>query len=380
VAFPTWTPGRRLAALAVVAGVTAAHLWGTSRLAEEMSLGEGAGSGATVRRIDMTFVQELQQTAPPAVAPPRPRRTARAAVKPPAPAASVPVAEPPTPSAEPEVVARAPEPAPPADAASAPDQPASQAEPGTAVAQAAPAPASAAASAAAAFEWPPSTRLTYTLTGNYQGPVNGEARVEWLRQGGRYQVHLDVSIGPSLTPFVTRRMSSEGELTDNGLRPLRYEETTRAALRSPRVAQVALEPQRVLLANGNEAERPPGVQDTASQFVQLTWLFTTQPQRLKVGAAVDFPLALPRRLDRWVYDVQAEEMLDTPAGRVPTFHLKPRRESRRAGELLVDTWIAPTLQYLPVRIRIEQDEQTWADLLIDRLPQQAADRTAPPRQ
>jgi len=101
---------------------------------------------------------------------------------------------------------------------------------------------------------------------------------------------------------------------------------------------------------------------------------------LKVGAAVDFPLALPRRLDRWVYDVQAEEMLDTPAGRVPTFHLKPRRESRRAGELLVDTWIAPTLQYLPVRIRIEQDEQTWADLLIDRLPQQAADRTAPPRQ
>lgn len=227
------------------------------------------------------------------------------------------------------------------------------------------------------FEWPPSTRLSYTLTGNYQGPVHGDARVEWLRRGGRYQVHLDVSIGPRLAPFVTRRMSSDGELTEDGLRPQRYEETTQVPLRSPRLNVVTLDPQRVVLASGREAERPPGVQDTASQFVQLTWLFTTQPQRLRVGEAVDFPLALPRRLDRWFYDVVAEELLETPAGRVPTFHLKPRRESRRAGELLVDTWIAPTLQYLPVRIRIEQDEQTWADLLIERLPQQATE-TAPP--
>lgn len=376
MAFPIWTPGRRLAAFAVVVGVSAAHMWGAARLAEEMSLGEGAGHGSTVRRIDIAFVQELQQTAPPPIAPARPKPATRAAVKPAAPAASAPDPAPPAPTPEPELMAKTLEPSSPADAASAPEPGASEAAPEPTVAAVPEAPA-AAASAARPFEWPPSTRLSYTLTGNYQGPVHGEARVEWLRRGGRYQVHLDVSIGPSLTPFVTRRMSSDGELTDDGLRPLRYEETTKTPLRNPRIAMVALEPQRVLLANGKEAERPPGVQDTASQFVQLTWLFTTQPQRLKVGESVAFPLALPRRMDRWVYDVHAEEMLDTPAGRVPTFHLKPRRESRRDGELLVDTWIAPTLQYLPVRIRIEQDEQTWADLLIDRLPQQASEGAAP---
>ena len=91
------------------------------------------------------------------------------------------------------------------------------------------------------------------------------------------------------------------------------------------------------------------------------------------------PLALPRRADLWTYDVHAEEWLDTHAGRVLTYHLKPRRSARRAGELLVDTWIAPTLQYLPVRIRIEQDNDTWADLLIDRLPQQAGDTATPRR-
>jgi Protein of unknown function (DUF3108) len=351
-----------------VVGVGALHLWGAGRLAEALVLGDGAAKGVKVQRIDVAFVQELQQAAPAPQAPPRARARPRRAA-PPLPAASAPE---PAPTPSPEVVAQLPTPpAAPADAASAPELPASQALADAAV----PAPAASAppGPSASRFEWPPSTRLSYALTGNYQGPVHGEARVEWLRRGGRYQVHLDVSIGPSLTPFVTRRMSSEGDLTDDGLHPLRYEETTKAALRSPRVHAVVLDAQRVLLANGKESERPPGVQDTASQFVQLTWLFTTQPQRLKVGEAVDFPLALPRRLDRWTYDVHAEVMLDTPAGQVPAFHLKPRQESRREGELLVDAWIAPTLQYLPVRIRIQQDEQTWADLLIDRLPQQAAE-------
>jgi hypothetical protein len=41
-------------------------------------------------------------------------------------------------------------------------------------------------------------------------------------------------------------------------------------------------------------------------------------------------------------------------------------------------WFAPSLQYLPVRILIRQDAQTYVDLLIDRLPEQAADLPAPP--
>ena len=34
-------------------------------------------------------------------------------------------------------------------------------------------------------------------------------------------------------------------------------------------------------------------------------------------------------------------------------------------------WVAPSLQYLPVRLLIRQDAQTYIDLLIERLPQQA---------
>ena len=45
------------------------------------------------------------------------------------------------------------------------------------------------------------------------------------------------------------------------------------------------------------------MQDTASQFVQLTYLFSTQPELLRVGNIVDFPLALPRTMDSYAYEV-----------------------------------------------------------------------------
>ena len=97
------------------------------------------------------------------------------------------------------------------------------------------------------------------------------------------------------------------------------------------------------------------MQDTASQFVQFTWMFGSQPERLRVGNTFEFPLALPRSMNTWVYDVAEEEVLHTAIGPLQTFHLKPRRAVRRPGEWMVEMWFAPELRFLPVRLRIEQD-------------------------
>jgi hypothetical protein len=234
------------------------------------------------------------------------------------------------------------------------------------------APAPSASSPAATFEWPLSTRLTYRLTGNFRGPVDGQAHVEWLRQGQRYQVHVDVSVGPGFAPLVSRRMSSDGEVGPAGLRPQRYDEVTRVALHDPRRQTVMLGGTRIRLAHGGEQPRPEGVQDSASQFVQMIWLFTTQPQRLRRGEQISMMLALPRRLDRWTYDVLDAEDLHTPVGVFEAVHVRPRPLEQPRGELSAEVWIAPTLQYMPARIVIRQDAETYVDLLLDRLPEQAA--------
>jgi hypothetical protein len=214
--------------------------------------------------------------------------------------------------------------------------------------------------------------MTYTLTGNYRGPIEGQAQVEWLRSGSRYQVHLDVSVGPFFAPLMRRSLSSDGELTERGLQPQRYDEETKVAFSDPRRQSIMFDGQQVLLPGGKTVPQPAGVQDTASQFVQLTWMFTTQPQLLQRGTTIALPLALPRYVDTWVYEVLEREPLYTPFGVVDTVHVKPRREPRPGVDLTAEIWVAPSLQYLPVRILIRQDAQTWIDLLVNQLPLQAA--------
>ncbi|MFO1294822.1 MAG: DUF3108 domain-containing protein [Rubrivivax sp.] len=368
--------------LLLLPAVLLAHLWLADRLVpQDFGLGDAPGR---IARIDVAFVRELQPAAPVLRRLPVPRHAPRAAA-PLAVSAALAAASAPLPAALrqplleslPELLPeRSPE-----------RLPAPHAEPAPAVAAAASVPADAAsagdvaadvtaaaaqaASAPAAFEWPPSTRLDYLLTGNYRGPVEGQARVDWLMRGARYQVHLELSVGPPFAPLVSRRLSSEGEVGAAGLVPLHYEEETRVAFQNPRGLRMAFEPDRIRLANGREVPRPPGVQDSASQFVQMTWLFTTRAGLLAAGERVEIPLALPRSVDLWVYDVLGAETLYTPMGEVATMHVKPRREARPGGDLTAEFWVAPTLQYLPVRILIRQDADTWVDLMIERLPRQA---------
>ena len=358
---------RRSAVLGLVLLVSLAHWW-LGQWLPLPRIGEGSAERMP-KRIEVAFVRELAPAAPPAAPPvvvarPAVRRT-KAAVAPPEPAASAALDQAAEAAAteqpsEPEAAAAQPQPPQPAQPEPQPEALASAAPPDPA------------ASAPVPFEWPPSTRLSYRLHGNYRGEVVGGAQVEWVRDGSRYQVHLDVWVGAQAAPLVGRRMSSDGELGPDGLTPRRYDEETRALFRELRRRSIVFEGDRVRLSNGKQAERPAGMQDAASQFVQLTWLFTTQPQLLKVGQRIEFPLALPTNVDRWSYEVVEEVPLATPFGLVPTFHLRPRRELRPNRDLVADAWFAPTLQYLPVRLLIRQDEATYIDMMIDRLPMQAA--------
>jgi hypothetical protein len=368
-----WRRRGSLLALGVV--VSLAH-WGLAQLLPPLRLGEGSAEQMP-KRIEVAYVRELAPTAPPTVAPvvvkrSRPRPRAVAAPQPP-PAASAPevIAEsvtealPPIVPPDPDALAQVLSPQPPSPAAEP------GVEPAPPVASA-PAVAASAASAAVAFEWPPSTRLSYTLNGNYRGEVRGSAQVEWAREGSRYQVHLDVWLGAQAAPLVGRRMTSDGELTDHGLVPRRYDEETRALFRELRQRTVRFEGEQVLLPNGKIGERLPGVQDAASQFVQLTWLFTTQPELLSVGRRIELPVALPTNVSLWVYEVVEKVSLNTMVGPVETYHLRPQRPQRASRDLVADVWFAPTLQYLPIRLLIRQDEETYIDLMIERLPEQAA--------
>jgi hypothetical protein len=350
-------PRRRVAAAALVLIVLALHALVTRQVALRMA--DFARALEMPPRITVAYVRELELAPPPVapkvVAPARKRASPAAPV---GPAASAPVAAEAEPPQQPPAPALAE--APPAASA-----------PGPAQASASP-DAAASAASGEVFDWPISTRLTYELSGNYRGEVRGDAQVEWVRVGTRYQVHVDLSVGARAAPLISRRMSSEGELVGDRLLPSRYDEDTRVLFGQPRRVTILLGADEIVLANGDRVPREPGVQDAASQFIQLAAMFTTRPELLRAGGTIEMVIVLRNRVGRWIYDILGEEEIATPFGRLATHHLQPRGIVNRGNELTAEIWFAPQLRYLPVRIRIRQDADTFVDLVIARRPEIAA--------
>jgi hypothetical protein len=398
---------RRAAWFGLIVAVLLAHAMFGWRVASGLI---GWNSGHEPKRIEITFAKQIKPTAPPTAAiaaappppPPAPRtphgvRSARAS------SAPVPASAP-EPGADPLALA---DPSSDShaqllkDALALADQLekarlAQQAEAAASAARDRPVETASAASAASAalaaasgagqdglatanavagpergsFAWPPSTRLTYTLTGLYRGgPLYGKAAVEWRRSGTHYQVQFDIHV----SPFFDQHMFSDGQITDRGLSPQHYDESFEMPLFAPRVRRIEFFPDEVMLANGSRVIRLPQTQDGASQFVQFVWMFATRPELLRSGAIVDIPLALNSNLRRWHYQVIGPETLWLTFGHIETVHLRPLLEGpRRPNEYPFEIWTAPTLQYLPVRILVPIDGQNFADLSLDALPMQAA--------
>jgi hypothetical protein len=361
--------------IALIAVVVAAHLWLTSELASQLPDSSSA-NGASMQRMKAAYVSELRLSTPPsapAVAAPAPLgRPAKAKrrVKPAKLAASQaqPAASLAEAASEPAVTSSGAEEAALAStsAASEPDATAS-------------APASAASGALAnngankagpPFVWPKATRVSYKLEGDFRGPIYGQATVEWVRQGERYQVHVDASVGPSFAPLGSWNLSSAGHITTDGLVPERYENVNRLLIKSSAPKVLNFEAQEVLLPSGQRVARLPGMQDPASQFIQLAYRFMMNPALLKVGNTIEMPLAMIKKVETLAYDVIGEQVLQTPVGAIPTFHVKPRRMIAEGGALPAEIWFAPGLQYLPVRILVRLDEKTFMDMQMERAPQQ----------
>jgi Protein of unknown function (DUF3108) len=243
---------------------------------------------------------------------------------------------------------------------SAPAQPATETPPPESGPAAAPA-----SEATLSDTWPADTLLSYRLSGHYRGDLHGKAQVQWQRDGARYQVRVDLDIGW----LVTLAMTSQGHVTPAGLYPTAYVETLRNRRRA-----ALLGDDHIALNDGARLPRPDGVQDTASQFVELAWRFQTGQASLEVGRSVTFWMARPGGVDRWTYHIVGEETLVLPRlGPVQAFHLKPAPIAKPRGNINAEMWFAPALQHLPVRIRItlgnDRLSEPFVDLLVDQIEQ-----------
>ena len=216
---------------------------------------------------------------------------------------------------------------------------------------------------------PPSATLQFAAQGSAKGfQYSAKAQLRFKTDGLTYQAQQDVSaflVG-------TRTQTSTGRVTAHGLAPQRFGDKAR----SERAAHLDPEKGRITYS-GNDPEQPisTGAQDRLSIFLQLASMIAAGPERYPIGSIISIKVTSARAADVWTFVVEGPETLELPAG--PRTTIRLARQAYKRYDQKAQLWLAPDMQYLPVRIRITQANGDFADLQLQSAIVDGAAPSAP---
>jgi len=205
---------------------------------------------------------------------------------------------------------------------------------------------------------PEPTRVNYEVTIETRGlTVHGKAQLHWRHDGRDYEAQLEADGGPLLPKRLQR---STGRITDEGLAPSRFLDKSR----TEQATHFEREKGKLTFSNNRpDQELVAGMQDRLSIMIQLSVLIGGQPQRFPPGSQIVIPTAGVRDAETWIFVVEGLEDLQLPGG--PVEAIKLQRNPRKEFDQKVELWLAPRMDYAPVRLRLtspngDSVDQRWS--------------------
>lgn len=201
---------------------------------------------------------------------------------------------------------------------------------------------------------PPSLRLAFDVSGEVKKfAYRANATLVWRHDDAGYEARQEAKA------FLlgSRSQTSSGVVTPAGLQPRRFGDQAR----KEQTADFDFGAGRATFSGGGApAAIAAGAQDRLSVFIQLGALLAAAPDRYPDGTRITFTTVGARNADRWTFTIEGTETLDLPIGPTPALKLErlPRRDADEKAEL----WLAPSLGFLPARIRLTKGNGDYVDL------------------
>lgn len=194
---------------------------------------------------------------------------------------------------------------------------------------------------------PGSAHITYNLIRN--GVMLGTISERFEAKDGQYRASSEARASGlfALAQREPARYLSNGAITPDGLRPLRFEGHHRGRSMSADFDWSAK--QLTLLHDGlnHTLALPAGAQDRLSIMYQLMFLAQRKTRLLEVDVTNG------RKLSRYRYAVRGEVTIDTPFKRLNTIHFVKQHAPDESG---TEVWTAPEYGNVPVRVLIIEED------------------------
>jgi len=210
---------------------------------------------------------------------------------------------------------------------------------------------------------PPSSQLQYRLRADIKGlSVEGSGQIDWQADARQYRLIFDTS-----TQLTGQLMSerSEGAIDRSGLVPTNF------LLKRIRKEPVTVIFDRRAGQINFAGDVPPykiqgGEQDRLSVIWQLLSVARARPGSFVPGSSWKFFVAGHRGGESWTFQVKDKQRLRTSLGEIDTLHVAHVPGDPGNGRQ-VEIWLAPSQEWLPVRIRFTESGGDAIEQTIEKI-------------
>lgn len=199
---------------------------------------------------------------------------------------------------------------------------------------------------------PPPVTLHFLIRARQSGlDIEGTSLMRWQATRERYSVQAE-----SRTPLVGKLLeaSSDGGIDANGLAPSRFIEKK---FRKKQTTSTFDRDAKLLTFSDSEKQLPlsGGEQDRSSIVWQVASIARAAPKKFRTGSEWPFVVAGSRDVSDWVLRVAGQERIRTPHGEFNAVQVT-RASSGDGKDQSLDIWLAPSLEWYPVRIRYAEPD------------------------
>jgi len=213
------------------------------------------------------------------------------------------------------------------------------------------------------FNLPPPAELVYSVKANSHGiPLAGNGTITWRHGDGKYTLLTEARSGIFGKVLDYR---SEGGIDGYGLAPDTYYEKR---IRKGAGTTTFKRDDKTIDFADNEKSVPlkGGEQDRSSAPWQLAAIARGAPDKFTPGSEWAMYVAGRRSAETWTFKVVGTETVQTGQGDVKAVHFTKSPPKSHQGQQ-VDLWLAPGLEWYPVRLVFTEDDGDSFEQLLDKV-------------